>query len=72
MKATSKSTAFLQRAEEFDFDSAFYDVDDFQDYGEVRYNAVVGSKPYSTPSPLLRAVKRFMQSASAKRPDRSR
>jgi len=30
----------LQRAEDFDFESAFYDVDDSQDYGEVRYNAI--------------------------------
>lgn len=30
----------LQRTEDFDFDSAFYDVDDSQDYGEVRYNAI--------------------------------
>ncbi len=30
----------LKRAEEFDFRSAFYDVDDSQDYGEVRYNAI--------------------------------
>ena len=30
----------LQRAEDFDFASAFYDVDDSQDYGEVRYNAI--------------------------------
>ncbi len=30
----------LQRAEDFDFSTAFYDVDDSQDYGEVRYNAI--------------------------------
>ena len=30
----------LERAEDFDFQSAFFDVDDSQDYGEVRYNAI--------------------------------
>jgi uncharacterized DUF497 family protein len=30
----------LQRTEDFDFTTAFYDVDDSQDYGEVRYNAI--------------------------------
>ncbi len=30
----------LQRAEDFDMDSAFIDHDDSQDYGEVRYRAV--------------------------------
>jgi uncharacterized DUF497 family protein len=30
----------LGRAAAFDFDSAFYDLDDSQDYGEVRYNAI--------------------------------
>lgn len=30
----------LQRTEDFDFNTAFYDVDDSQDYGEVRYNAI--------------------------------
>ena len=30
----------LQRTEDFDFVTAFYDVDDSQDYGEVRYNAI--------------------------------
>ena len=29
----------LQRTEDFDFVTAFYDVDESQDYGEVRYNA---------------------------------
>jgi uncharacterized DUF497 family protein len=30
----------LQRAEGFDFDVAIFDIDDSQDYGEVRWNAV--------------------------------
>lgn len=30
----------LQRAEDFDFDAAIFDIDDSQDYGEVRWNAV--------------------------------
>jgi hypothetical protein len=30
----------LQRTEDFDFVTAFYDVDDPQDYGEVRYNTI--------------------------------
>ena len=30
----------LQRAEDFDFDAANYDVDDRKDYGEVRWNAI--------------------------------
>jgi uncharacterized DUF497 family protein len=30
----------LQRAEDFDMDSAHIDMDDSQDYGEVRYNAI--------------------------------
>jgi uncharacterized protein len=30
----------LQRAEDFDMDSARLDIDDSQDYGEVRYNAI--------------------------------
>ncbi len=30
----------LQRAEDFDHDTAIYDVDDSQDYGEVRWKAL--------------------------------
>jgi uncharacterized protein len=30
----------LQRAEDFDLGSANIDIDDSQDYGEVRYNAI--------------------------------
>ncbi len=30
----------LRRAEDFDFDAASYDIDDREDYGEVRWNAV--------------------------------
>ena len=30
----------LQRAEDFDFDNALLDIDDSQDYCEVRYNAI--------------------------------
>lgn len=30
----------LARAEEFDFDTAYYDEDDSQDYGEVRIIAI--------------------------------
>lgn len=30
----------LQRTEDFDFASAFYDTDNSQDYGELRYNAI--------------------------------
>ncbi|HZL25865.1 MAG TPA: BrnT family toxin [Acidobacteriaceae bacterium] len=30
----------LQRAEDFDWTAAHYDVDDSQDYGEVRYNVI--------------------------------
>jgi uncharacterized DUF497 family protein len=30
----------LQRAEDFDFDSAFFDQDDSQDYGEDRWTAI--------------------------------
>ena len=30
----------LQRAEDFDFTSANFDIDDREDYGEVRWNAV--------------------------------
>ena len=36
----SKHGISLQRAKDFDFDAAFYDVDNSQDYGEVRYNAI--------------------------------
>ncbi len=30
----------LQRAEDFDFASALFDLDDSQDYGEVRWNSI--------------------------------
>ncbi len=30
----------LRRAEDFDFDAANFDIDDREDYGEVRWNAV--------------------------------
>ena len=30
----------LRHAEDFDFDAANFDIDDSQDYGEVRWNAV--------------------------------
>lgn len=30
----------LRRAEDFDVDAALFDVDDSQDYGETRYNAI--------------------------------
>ena len=30
----------LDRAQDFDVDAAFFDWDDSQDYGEVRYNAI--------------------------------
>jgi uncharacterized DUF497 family protein len=30
----------LRRAEDFDFDAARYDLDDREDYGEVRWNAI--------------------------------
>ncbi len=30
----------LRRAEDFDFDAAIYDIDDREDYGEVRWNAI--------------------------------
>jgi uncharacterized protein len=30
----------LQRAEEFDFAAACFDIDDREDYGEVRWNAI--------------------------------
>jgi uncharacterized DUF497 family protein len=30
----------LARAEDFDFDTAWYDIDDSQDYGEQRWNLV--------------------------------
>lgn len=30
----------LRRAEDFDFDAACFDVDDREDYGEVRWNAI--------------------------------
>jgi len=29
----------LQRAEDFDFDAANFDIDDREDYGEIRWNA---------------------------------
>jgi uncharacterized DUF497 family protein len=30
----------LRRAEDFDFGAARYDIDDREDYGEVRWNAI--------------------------------
>jgi uncharacterized DUF497 family protein len=30
----------LSRAKDFDFDAAMYDLDDSQDYGEIRHQAV--------------------------------
>ena len=30
----------LERAEEFDFGSALYDMDDRENYGEARWNAI--------------------------------
>jgi len=30
----------LKRAEDFDFDAAIFDIDDREDYGELRWNAV--------------------------------
>jgi len=30
----------LRRAADFDFDAANYDIDDREDYGEVRWNAI--------------------------------
>ncbi|QMV18277.1 BrnT family toxin [Granulicella sp. 5B5] len=39
----------LQRAIEFDFDAACFDIDDREDYGEVRWNAIgfLGARLYS-------------------------
>lgn len=35
-----KHRVSLQRTEDFDFGTAFFDVDDSQGYGELRYNAI--------------------------------
>jgi uncharacterized protein (DUF4415 family) len=50
----------LQRAEDFDYDSAVYDVDDREDYGEVRFIRSAGwihfSTHWSSPKPKLAYV----------------
>lgn len=41
MQANKKKHGIsLRRTDDFDFDGAFYSVDDREDYGEVRYEAI--------------------------------
>jgi uncharacterized DUF497 family protein len=65
----------LRRAEDFDFDAATYDVDDREDYGEVRWNAIgfLDARLYSlTFTELEDGVIRAISLRKAATPERKR
>jgi uncharacterized DUF497 family protein len=65
----------LRRAEEFDFDAANFDIDDREDYGEVRWNAIgfLHGRLYSlTFTELADGVIRAISLRKATTPERKR
>ena len=65
----------LRHAEDFDFDAANFDIDDSQDYGEVRWNGVgfLGARLYSLTFTEVRdGVIRAISLRKATTPERRR
>jgi len=62
----------LERAEDFDFDSALYNVDDREDYGELRYRAIGLSTHTSTLWSSRKSTKPSEPSVCERRPNMSK